>query len=770
MKSLLFCLFGLLVFQLFAQPTNTGIIHDNYVGSDYGLYNPSSIVDSKTSFAITTDYGSSYVSNFFARDYAIYNADNYKGRLIDGKKNGYQNRTLDANILGLKYEIDHKNAIAYNFRFRTFSNQRGIPEAWNENAANYYYPNQINVAQDITGFSISNLRFTEHAFSYAKTIFDKGPELLKAGATLKILNGLRTNYFYANSGTINFTDSTYPYATITNLDASYGSDFGTAQSKYKNRGIGFDLGVTYEIRPDFREQYYEMDGKKELVKYDMNKYKWKFAASITDIGFIKFVKDTATSNFTVPTVNVDASQLYDVENNLFFPNGPIQAMALSGTKSATQETKFRMSMPTMFHASADYHYKRNIYFNYNMSIPLGGPKDPTKAKYVFVQTITPRIEKEMYSVMMPISQMGNGKFYVGVAGRLSLYGYSAFIGSNNILFMFGQKSSLTRSFYIGASYSVRYKTPSDKDKDKVSDLRDLCPSDPGLLSLDGCPDTDGDGIPDKEDYCIYDQGPLTTRGCPDTDGDGIIDMNDRCPEVKGLGVHLGCPDRDYDGVIDVADKCPDEPGIELNNGCPFENPGCCMDNDGDGVSNNVDKCPDLAGSVYNNGCPVDKNNIDKINDKKVELDPNHTNSQIKVLSNNDTIRNVLTSRDQLNKVMENKTVIKELNVYFDSDQSNISTTEQEKFDKFMADIKKQGVSVTFIVVGNTDRDGSLDYNLILSKKRAETLMRKIVDAGYLEQKVTVYYYGEEKSLYKGSYSEEQKRMDRKVQIKVIKGN
>ena len=120
--------------------------------------------------------------------------------------------------------------------------------------------------------------------------------------------------------------------------------------------------------------------------------------------------------------------------------------------------------------------------------------------------------------------------------------------------------------------------------------------------------------------------------------------------------------------------------------------------------------------------------------------------------------------------MENKTVIKELNVYFDSDESNISTTEQEKFDKFMADIKKQGASVTFIVVGNTDRDGSLDYNLILSKKRAETLMRKIVDAGYLEQKVTVYYYGEDKALYKGSYNEEQKRMDRKVQIKVIKGN
>lgn len=771
MRFTLLILSFLLMIGVFAQQNHTGIVFDNYINSYYGAYNPSSIVDSRSSFSLYTNFNQLYTSNFYARDYAIYNADNYKGRLVDGRKSGYQNRSWEADILGVKADYDHKNSFAYAFRFRIFNNQRGISQIWNENAAKDYQQNLINETQDISGFSMVNTRFTEHAFSYARVIFDKGPTFLKAGASLKLLNGLRANYFYANSGTVTFDTPQGGFANFDNVDFTYGSDFGTAQTKYKNRGLGFDLGVTYELRPEYQAQYYEMDGEKGLVKYDMNKYKWKFSASITDIGFIGFRRDTATYNFSATNYYIDAAQLYDVGLDIMGPAGIISnVMMPSGTKSTEQQDKFRMNLPTTFHAGADYHYKDNWYASYDMSLPLGGMKDPNRVKYNFIQTVTPRLEKEMYSVMMPLSMVGNGKFYVGLAGRFTFKEYSAYIGSNNVMFLFGQKASLTRSVYFGVAYSILYKTPGDRDKDKVSDKKDQCPDDPGLLSLAGCPDTDGDGIPDKEDYCIYDQGPLKTRGCPDTDGDGIIDMNDRCPEEKGLGVHLGCPDRDHDGVIDAADKCPDQPGIELNNGCPFENPGCCMDNDGDGVSNNADKCPDHAGSVYNDGCPIDKNNINNINldDKKEQLDPNHTEAQMKVLSNNDTIRNLITSKEQLNKVFDNKTIMRETSLYFDVDQANLTTAQQEKFNRFMKDVEAEKGNISFIVVGYTDRDGSLDYNLILSKKRAETVMRKIVDAGYFETKVKVYYYGESKSLYKGSYSDEQKRMDRKVEIKVIK--
>jgi outer membrane protein OmpA-like peptidoglycan-associated protein len=758
-----------LTVRVLAQQNHTAIAFDNYVGAFYGTYNPSSIVDSRSKFAVFTNFNNLYTSNFYARDYVIYNADNYKGRLVDNKDSGYENRSWDTEILGIKADIDHKSSFSYAFKLRIFNNQRGIPEIWNENAALEFQNNQTNIKQDILGFSLANARFTEHAFTYARVIFDQGPALLKAGASLKILNGLQSRYFYANSGTITFDTPTGGFANFDDVDFTYGKDFGSAQTKYKNRGLGFDLGVTYELRPDYKEQYYDMDGEKNLIKYDINKYKWKFSASITDIGFIGYRKDTATYNFNAANYYVDAAQLYDVGFDFMGPAGFIDGVLMpSGTKSAEQEEKFRMTLPTMIHLGADYHYKKDWYASYDMSLPLGGVKDPTRLKYNFIQTVTPRLEKEMYSVMLPLSMVGNGKFYVGLAGRFTFREYSAYLGSNNVMFLFGQKASLTRSLFFGAAYSILYKTPKDRDKDKVSDQADQCPDDPGYWSLRGCPDTDGDGIPDKEDYCIYDQGPLNTRGCPDTDGDGIIDMNDRCPEVKGLGVHLGCPDRDFDGVIDVADKCPDDAGIELNNGCPFEFPDYCSDMDGDGLPDKADKCPEEAGSVYNFGCPVDKNNINNINGKKEELDPNHTEAQMKVLSNNDTIRNYFTSREQLNKVLKDKTVMKDVSLYFDVDQANLIPMQQEKFNNFMKDIKTEEGKISFVVIGYTDRDGSLDYNLILSKKRAETVMRKIVDSGYDEELIKVYYYGESKSLYKGSYTDEQKRLDRKVEIRVIR--
>lgn len=45
-------------------------------------------------------------------------------------------------------------------------------------------------------------------------------------------------------------------------------------------------------------------------------------------------------------------------------------------------------------------------------------------------------------------------------------------------------------------------TPTDRDGDRVPDVADGCPSQPGSLR-DGCPvvDTDGDGISDRYDKC-----------------------------------------------------------------------------------------------------------------------------------------------------------------------------------------------------------------------------------------------------------------------------
>lgn len=764
-----------LVFCSSAQQLYTGIMSDNYVSSNLASYNPSTIVDSKTKIAFTTNFCYSSISNFYSRTYLMYAAYSSElnefetGKFNEHKKPGYRNSSYNLDVLNFKYEIDHKNALGYAFKYRVYDMTTGMGQLWTENAVTNYADNpHVGIAEDFSGFSMNKMDFTEHAFTYARTIFENRETFLKAGLSVKLLNGLQGKYFYVNSGTYTFLDSASSGANIADLDADFGLSEQNPGTSHRNRGWGIDLGVTYEIRPDSDRQYYEMDGRKKNVRYDINKYKLKFSASITDIGAIKFIKDSESYNFTNPASTISMSNLY--KNIDLFSNhyNVVQTMQSTGTESAQQDAEFKINLPTSLHAAVDYHYKKNMYVGYNISLPIYFKRDKTNVHHSFIHTITPRVETEKFSFMLPLSMQGNGKFYLGMAGRLNMSRLTLFAGSNNVSFLYAQKSSLTRNVFVGASFNLLYKIPSDIDQDKVSDEKDTCPDDYGLFEFQGCPDTDGDEIPDREDFCIYHKGTRETNGCPDSDGDGIIDMNDMCPNVPGLGVHYGCPDRDYDGVIDMVDQCPDVPGIEFNNGCPLENPGCCMDNDGDGVTNNADKCPDHAGSVYNDGCPIDSLNINQIRlqEQKEKFDPNHTREQIKVLKNNDTIRNLITTQEDLKRLIDSKNIIEEHNVYFEHDQATLTDAELRLFDQFFQKVSyAEGLSL--MVIGHTDKDGSLDYNLVLSKKRAETVKRKLIEYGYPADQIELYYYGEAKSLHKGSYTKEQKRMDRRVEIKVI---
>jgi outer membrane protein OmpA-like peptidoglycan-associated protein len=628
--------------------------------------------------------------------------------------------------------------------------------------------------------------YTEHSFTYARTIFDRQTSFLKGGASIKILNGIDAKYLYANSGSINFQDSTSPIANLNDLDANFGSNYKKTQLKYKNRGLGLDIGFTYEKRPNYEDQYYEMDGSKRNSRYDINKYKWKVSGSITDIGWVRYMKDTANYNFSNAASVTNAQVLVDVNALVNFPFLTVKdSLQTPGVKSATQETKFRMNLPTSLHASFDINVKRNFYVSYNMSIPISSKSDKNKINYFFIQTVTPRLEKANWSVLMPISHMGNGAISLGAAGRFTYKKMSIFAGSNNVAFFYGQKSSLSRNIFVGVSYSVLYKVPGDKDHDKISDEKDACPVDAGLAEFNGCPDTDGDKIIDKEDHCLYIKGGRNTFGCPDTDGDWIIDMNDMCPDVKGLGVHFGCPDTDKDGVIDVADRCPDVPGLELNNGCPFDNQGCCLDDDGDGVSNKLDRCPGVAGTMANNGCPVDSTMIKLKIKEEQEKEKEKLEAQKKqeAKEKQDAInaeklakenpalelrKQMITTKEDLAALLAGKTILKNLNVYFDVDQSTLTEKEKLTLDNFVKTFPKKE-SISIMLIGYTDQDGSLDYNLILSKKRAETIQQKLIKEYGIDAKlITFYYYGESKSEHKGEYTDEMKQADRKVEIKLVR--
>lgn len=264
----------------------------------------------------------------------------------------------------------------------------------------------------------------------------------------------------------------------------------------------------------------------------------------------------------------------------------------------------------------------------------------------------------------------------------------------------------------------------DSDGDGVMDSRDQCIHTPKgePVTPFGCPyDVDFDGIYDYEDSCKNEPGPRENHGCPwkDKDGDGIMDNVDDCPDVPGLKRFRGCPDTDGDGIEDSQDKCPNEIGLPKYYGCPPP----FIDSDGDGVSDYKDLCPQTPGPKENKGCPELKP------EEKKALDAAFNNLLFE--SNSDVIvSSSYASLDELAKLLRNK----------------------PKYKLYLE--------------GHTDNVGDDESNLDLSKRRALSTKKYLVQHGVLDYNITTDGFGETRPVADNT-TDEGRHKNRRVEMQII---
>ena len=269
-----------------------------------------------------------------------------------------------------------------------------------------------------------------------------------------------------------------------------------------------------------------------------------------------------------------------------------------------------------------------------------------------------------------------GKYYVSPSTALYIDG-----GYVNGIETIRAAETVRDNFWkatIGIEYD--FGKTLDSDMDGVSDKKDKCPNTPTGVAVDenGCPiDTDGDGVPDYIDDCPTEAGLTSLKGCPDRDKDGVADKDDACPDVAGLVSLKGCPDADGDGVTDKDDKCPDTP-----KGWKVDASGCPFDTDKDGLFDEEDGCPTVAGPKENKGCPVE----DDLS--KVKVEP----------------------------------------VYFGFDRANYIPAEKSKIDQ-LVNLLKENSTYNVKILGHADSLGDDTYNMGLSKRRIDSVVKTITSNG-----------------------------------------
>ncbi len=257
---------------------------------------------------------------------------------------------------------------------------------------------------------------------------------------------------------------------------------------------------------------------------------------------------------------------------------------------------------------------------------------------------------------------------------------------------------------------------------------------------DGCPDpdNDGDGILDVDDTCPMVPETVNqwqdTDGCPDTIpdtvGDGLLDPNDHCPteaeDRDGFQDEDGCPDpdNDGDGVLDVApDQCPNEAGVADNHGCPDP------DRDTDTVVDRRDNCPDVPGPVANYGCPAAE------------------------------VQTVFISDGSL--------VIIET-VYFRTDRDEILSRSFPLLANVAAVLTAHPEIAHIRVSGHTDNRGARAHNLDLSQRRAQSVVRHLVDVGHIDAaRLTAVGYGPDHPVVADAHTPAEHAQNRRVVFEIL---
>jgi len=677
-------------------------------------------------------------------------------------------------------QLNKRNALAFNWGVRNYVNIDGISQDLAKlGFEEFIYPSLWFTNLTNKNLSIQQMAWAEYGLTYGHVFKEDGKNFFKAGATVKLLQGLEAAYIYIRDleykldtkDTVSFFNTSVAYGHSDNLNFSNTTNASDIYKFTSNPGFGFDIGAVYEWRPDYESHKYEMDGEKGLWRRDHNKYKFKASLAVNDIGGIRFKKGGLSNDFTanVNRYNVDKFEIVrDVDS---FDS----LITADFNSDRDAEKTFKMALPTAINAQLDYNIWKPFYINLTANITNFYTKREAKVHDFTTISLAPRFDHKWFGLTLPftynsLAAKRGQNVQIGTMARLG----PLVLGTNDMAGLF-TSDVYGANIYFLLKIPVPYGRPKDRDKDKVSDKKDVCIDVPGVWEFMGCPDKDGDHIPDKDDKCPDVPGTKELQGCPDKDGDGITDAEDACPDEKGTLEFKGCPDRDGDKIIDKDDECPDDAGLAEFMGCPDKDgdgtpdkyDACvdvfgpkeykgCPDRDGDGVLDKEDECVDVAGPKENKGCPWPDTDKDGILDKD-DACP--------------TVPGVVEFKGcpppPPMKAAEQKILEKAFSsLEFATAKDIIKPKSFPSLNALATLLKQHSEDWTLKLSGHTDNEGNADKNFVLSEKRANAVKAYLVKKGAKADKIITEWFGQTQPIADNA-TPAGRQKNRRVEMKII---
>lgn len=522
-----------------AQAQQLGIANSNYAGTHSLYTNPSAIADSRHAFYLNLFSVEAGATNNYVRYdspvslYKVYKDElEIENEALKEELNGtpkFVMAGIDFRGPSFMLRLSPKHSVAFTSRvrgsfqatnlsedfarvYRLYKDSRGDEEN--------YFDEYRDLADRLSQNNTFNLNANVHSelgLSYARVVLDKESHFLKAGFTVKRLAGGFSAHMI-NEGT-NFkveerlvagedeedivlvlerTKLKYGYIT---QDAYWDmEELGTsdilkmlAGTNSPGKGWGADLGFTYEFRPDPGQYRSMMDGE-EVTDQERNKYKFRVAVALMDLGGINYDNPRFVNGYDTEKNNKELNlsaiaREEDVENAEDIDEGDVERYAgilydALDLTEADKRTSFRSGLPTALNVNIDYKIANHIYANATWIHNLRG-ENTIGMRQGSLLALTPRFEFKKFEVAFPVAIQDN--YSIITTGAMVRF-LNFFVGSDNIGGAFNMGDVYGANVYMGVSLLPMLKrNKKDKDKDGVSNAKDNCKKVPGTWELMGCP-------------------------------------------------------------------------------------------------------------------------------------------------------------------------------------------------------------------------------------------------------------------------------------------
>ena len=149
-------------------------------------------------------------------------------------------------------------------------------------------------------------------------------------------------------------------------------------------------------------------------------------------------------------------------------------------------------------------------------------------------------------------------------------------------------------------------------------------------------------------------------------------------------------------MLDYEDDCPNKKGSTATNGCP--------DSDGDGISDLEDSCPNTFGQFDLDGCPT-------------------------LSEEEQTTLNTIAGK-----------------LYFMGGSTKIIGARNIESIRTIFDMLQKDKHIQLLIEGHTSSEGGAEYNLELSKWRAESVRLRLMEEGITPDRLEIIGYGDTRPL------------------------